>query len=104
MLARFKLIREKLSSLKSKTFPVFDRAIGIPLNLFETKHERIKFIKKCTDDLRPGLTYFVLHPTKKSLNLPKITPDWKYRVADYQVFMDPELRDYIQEKNISAKC
>ena len=50
----------------------------------------------------PGLTHFIIHPSKNTPELRAITPDWPSRVADYQAFSSDELRAYIKNSGIQV--
>ncbi len=59
-------------------------------------------VKQMLSQLEPGLTRFYIHPAKDSPELRRIVPDWQCRVADYEVFMSRELRQYIARSGIQT--
>ena len=80
--------------------PLLDHLGGLKLDQAATRKERIDYAKRSFDELKPGITYFIIHPSKDTPELRAITPDWPYRVADYQAFKSEELRDHIQQSGI----
>jgi predicted glycoside hydrolase/deacetylase ChbG (UPF0249 family) len=87
-----------MSQLEEQGFPLLDRAVQeLPL---DQPQNRIETAKRAFDALPPGLTHFILHPSKDTPELRAITPDWEARVADYVAFLSPELRDHVQDSGI----
>jgi len=80
--------------LEAGGLPLLDALGGMPLDTDENRLERTK---KMLSDLQPGITHFIIHPSKDSPELRAITPDWKCRVADYRDFMNEELRKHIKQ-------
>jgi hypothetical protein len=66
-------------------------AQGIPLlnDYYQTsldRHEnRLEEAKHVLDNLSPGITNFLIHPAQDSPELRTIAPDWRCRVADYEL-------------------
>ncbi len=78
--------------------PVFDHLretppIHPPAALFDA-------MKNLLTELPPGLTYLILHPAMDTPELRAIGGDWRERVAEYEVFSDPALRDHIRRIGI----
>ena len=80
--------------------PLLDHLGGLDLDQAASLAERIAYAKESFDELKPGITHFIIHPSKDTPELRSITPDWTYRVADYQAFMSEELRDHIQQTGV----
>ena len=76
---------------------MFDHMAMMPLD--EPAH-RVETAKRLFDALPPGLSYFILHPAMDTPELRAIAPDWPNRVADYEAFTSPELRDYVRDSGI----
>lgn len=83
-----------MQQLEASGLPLLDALGGMPLDTDENRLERTK---KMLSDLKPGITHFIIHPSKDTPELRAITPDWKCRVADYQDFMNEELRKHIKQ-------
>ena len=83
-----------MQQLEADGLPLLDALGGMPLDTDENRLERTK---KMLSDLKPGITHFIIHPSKDTPELRAITPDWKCRVADYQDFKNEELRKHIKQ-------
>ncbi len=76
-----------------------DYAAGLDL---AKPFERFEQAKQAMRNLLPGITHFIIHPSKETPELISITPDWQSRVADYQTFMDENLKQYIVNEGIQV--
>ena len=83
-----------INYLEEQGIPLVDFVSGLylvePLN-------RLEQAKQALSALPAGITHFIIHPSKDTSELRAITPDWECRVADYQTFMDENLRKYIND-------
>jgi len=83
-----------INYLEEQGIPLVDFVSGLylvePLN-------RLEQAKQTLSALPAGITHFIIHPSKDTSELRAITPDWECRVADYQTFMDENLRKYIND-------
>ncbi len=52
------------------------------------------------DELPAGLSNILMHPAVDTPELRAIAPDWRCRVADYQLFTDPALRRLLDEADV----
>ncbi len=77
--------------------PVFGHVVGLPLDRPE---ERVAQARRVLDGLPPGLSMFIIHPAQDTPELRAIARDWPSRVADYEAFTSPELREYIRASGI----
>jgi predicted glycoside hydrolase/deacetylase ChbG (UPF0249 family) len=84
---------------EAQGMPLFDRIFVMPL---EQADDRIGAAQRALADLPPGLTYFILHPACDTPELRAIAPDWRARVADYQAFIRPELREFVRQSGIQV--
>lgn len=82
-----------IQQLEGMNVPLLDTLGGMPL---DTDADRLERTRKMLSDLQPGVTHFIIHPSKDTPELRAITPDWRCRVADYQDFMNPGLLKHIQ--------
>lgn len=85
------------SQLEEQGIPLVDLVTGLPLDQPDSQME---LAKKMLSELPPGLTHFIIHPSLDTPELRAITPDWPSRVANYQVFMQAELQDFIKNEGI----
>jgi predicted glycoside hydrolase/deacetylase ChbG (UPF0249 family) len=63
---------------------------------------RFEQAKQVLDTLKPGITHFFVHPASDTPELRAITGHWAARVADYQTFMMPALRDHIRDIGVQV--
>jgi predicted glycoside hydrolase/deacetylase ChbG (UPF0249 family) len=87
------------AQLEEQGLPVFDHVYVMPL---ETAEDRFATAQRALADLPPGLSYFILHPACDTPELRAIAPDWRSRVADYQIFTSGEMRDYLRRSGIQV--
>ena len=52
--------------------------------------------------LKPGVTHFIIHPSKDTPELRHITTSWDCRVADYETFTSKATRDFIKNEGIQV--
>lgn len=79
-------------------FPVFDHLREIPLD--HPAETLLSEAKRIFDELPVGLTYLIMHPALDTPELRAIGGDWRQRVADYETFRNPELRDHVKRAGI----
>lgn len=89
----------RVSSLEAKGIPLIDNLYMMPL---DQSKSRQKQGKQVLDQLPSGIICVLIHPVKDTpeLRTAAWTEDWPNRVADYQPFIDEELRDYVQQSDI----
>ena len=83
-----------VQQLEESGLPLLDMLGGMHLDNPESRMERTK---QALSELKPGITHFIIHPSKDTPELRAITPDWHCRVADYHTFMDVEIRRHIKD-------
>lgn len=86
-----------MSELEERGVPLFDGLMMLPL---DDPTDHIARAKDLIDKLRPGLTYMILHPSVDTPELRACAPDWPSRVANYEAFSNPELREYVQQAGV----
>ena len=87
----------QLNTLEAAGLPLLDAILSVDLG---QPDDRLAQTLQLLDTLPAGVSYFILHPSKDTPELRAIAPDWRARVADYQVFSDDALRRYIREQGI----
>jgi chitin disaccharide deacetylase len=95
--AGLRSLSEKAENLQKEGVPVIDNMESPPL---ESHEDRLGQMKMLMNNLPSGLTHFAFHPVKDSPEIRAITPDWRCRVADYEVFLSKELKDHFRDKGI----
>ncbi len=89
-----------VDGLEAQGLPMFD---DVRSARFASMDDHLDQMKRTLSDLRPGLTYFITHPSKETPELQAIIPErWRERVADYQVLMSEELPHFLDEQGIHA--
>jgi predicted glycoside hydrolase/deacetylase ChbG (UPF0249 family) len=86
-----------MQQLEGSGLPLLDTLGGMHL---DTDEDRLERTRQAFTDLQPGITHFIIHPSKDTPELRAITPDWRCRVADYQNFMNDELRQHIKKVGV----
>lgn len=84
---------------EERGLPLLDDATMMPL---DDAADRAGQLMRKLAALKPGITYLILHPTKDTPELREAVPDhdWPCRVADYQTFGDPAVRDAVHRAGI----
>ena len=93
------IISQMIAALEEMGIPLLDNLSGLSL---ETAGNRFDQAKKALRELKPGLTHFIIHPSKDTPELRRITESWDCRVADYQTFTSQATRDFIHEEGIQV--
>jgi len=88
-----------IEQVEAAGLPVFDDTLMMPL---DGNENRLDAAKRLFNSVKPGLTYFILHPSKDTPELRAIAPDWRYRVGDYETFTSTALRDYVRASGIQV--
>jgi len=92
-----KMITDMIAMLEEMGMPLLDRLSGLELAEAEGRLEQAKQV---LGSLQPGVTHFIIHPSKDTPELRRITDSWDCRVADYETFMSDTMRDFIANEGI----
>jgi len=93
-------LQRRLENVEEEGFPIIDHLYQMPLR---EPDDRLGDVIETIAALEPGLTHFIVHPTKNTAEVRAITPeDWQGRVADYQCFIHDDLRDYLIKSGIQV--
>lgn len=84
---------------EERGLPLFDQATMMPL---DDAADRSGQLLRRLQALKPGLSYIMLHPTKDTPELREAASesDWPCRVADYQTFGDPAVREAVRATGV----
>ncbi|HEX2905218.1 MAG TPA: hypothetical protein VHO69_00050, partial [Phototrophicaceae bacterium] len=85
--------------LEAQGVPLLDHVAGMPLDHSE---DRVEVAKAIFDALPVGIGHLYLHPAQDTPELRALCSDWRCRVADYQAFLSPVLRDHIRNQGIQV--
>jgi hypothetical protein len=88
-----------IQQLEGSGLPLLDALGGMTLDSEENRLERTL---QAFSDLQPGITHFIIHPSKDTPELRAITPDWRCRVADYQNFLQDEIRQHLRKIGVQV--
>ena len=87
-----------IQGLEAQGLPMFDDVRSITFDGRETHFEQTKAL---LDDLNPGLSYLIVHPSKETPELQAILPEgWEARVAEYESLMREELSGFLAEQGV----
>lgn len=88
--------------LEEQGLPLLDHVRMLALDQAGTVQERIVYAKEVFGNLPAGLTHLIIHPSKDTPELRAITSDWMFRVADYEVFLNKDLRHHVKNSGIQV--
>ena len=86
-----------INTLEEMGIPLVDGLSGLEL---EVAADRFEQAKQALKALKPGITHFIIHPSKDTPELRHITTSWDCRVADYETFMSEDTREFIKNEGI----
>ena len=86
-----------INTLEEMGIPLVDGLSGLEL---EVAADRFEQAKQALRALKPGITHFIIHPSKDTPELRHITTSWDCRVADYETFMSEDTREFIENEGI----
>ena len=93
------MISQMIAALEEMGIPLLDNLSGLSL---ENAEDRLGQAKKALSELKPGLTHFIIHPSKDTPELRRITDSWDCRVADYETFTREATREFIKDEGIQV--
>lgn len=86
-----------VEQLESMGLPLIDHISSVEV---EQPEDYFEMAKKTFRELKPGLTHFIIHPSKDTPELHQILSGWKFRVAEYEVFSSEPMRKFINDSGI----
>lgn len=88
-----RLLEQSSHELEAQGVPLLDHLTGLRL---DRPRDRLAQAREIFGSLQPGLTHLVVHPAIDTPELRAIAHDWPGRVADYDTFTSPKLREYVR--------
>jgi predicted glycoside hydrolase/deacetylase ChbG (UPF0249 family) len=88
-----------MQQLEKMGLPMVDGILMMPLDE-PSEQKQMEIARHLLGNLPVGITHFILHPSIDTKELRAIAPDWESRVANYKVFMSPELKKFIENEDI----
>jgi predicted glycoside hydrolase/deacetylase ChbG (UPF0249 family) len=92
-------ILEHFDEYEDQCIPIMDQIMMMSL---EEPENRIGQAKALFAAIKPGITYFITHPSVDTPELRALAPDWRCRVEDYKILKSDELRQFIHEQGIQV--
>ena len=92
-------ILEQYGKLEAEGIPLVDHLVALEL---DHSSDLLPQYKRAFDRLEPGLTHFVVHPCVPGLDMEAISESAADRIADYQMFVNEELKAYIEDAGIKT--
>jgi len=92
-----KSISMVVNQLEEMQFPLIDHLVAMSLDDPDHRMEKAEEILR---NLSPGITHFIIHPTIDSPEIRSITPDWRCRVGDFNLFKDEAILNFMQDLGI----
>ena len=89
----------ELEKLETLGVPMMDDILVMPLDHAEN---RLEDGRKLLDRLPIGVTCFLCHPSVDTPELRAIAPDWRCRVADYELFRNDEWRKLVEMSGVKV--
>lgn len=86
-----------LQQAEAEGQPLMDYLDVMPLDHHEN---RLEEAKAKLAHLPAGLSYFLIHPVKDTPELRAMAPDWRCRVADYELFTNEAWRQAVQDSGV----
>lgn len=86
-----------LEQVEGHGLPLMDGIMMMPLDQPEGQ---LEIAKQLFSQVPVGITHFIIHPAVDTPELRAICPDWPSRVANYETFMDPAIKAFIEAEGI----
>ena len=96
--AGYPITDEVVKLLNNYSLPKLDNFTSVPNGKTYTE-KRANFIA-LVNQLKPGLTEIIFHPSIETDNLKSITGSWQQRVWEAELFSDPVVKQFFADNNI----
>jgi predicted glycoside hydrolase/deacetylase ChbG (UPF0249 family) len=94
------VLTENARDLEKRGIPAFDRLFQLSLSIEDDRPARTR---EMIDKVRPGqIAYALFHPALDTAELRSICPDWRSRVADYELLASGELRGHLEDQGMKV--
>ncbi|MDO8287756.1 MAG: polysaccharide deacetylase family protein [Parvibaculum sp.] len=86
-------------ALQSKNVPMLDRISMLTLQ--DGEHDRVNRTLDMVSKVKPGqISYLIFHPAADTPELRAICPDWRSRVADYEMLAAGTVRQHLENQGV----
>jgi predicted glycoside hydrolase/deacetylase ChbG (UPF0249 family) len=94
------LLSANTRDLDRRGVPMFDRVLQLSLSI---EDDRARRTREMVDKLKPGqIGYVLFHPALDTAELRAICPDWRSRVADYELLATGGLRSHLEDQGMKV--
>lgn len=94
-----KVFSNATRALTSDGVPMLDRICMLTLQ--DRHEERAKLTIEVLDKIKPGqISYLIFHPALDTPELRAICPDWRSRVADYEMLASGQIRSHLEDQGV----
>lgn len=90
-------LAQQLLALEEQGVPLLDSITWLWL---DKPDNRLEQAKELLEGMGPGVHYLLMHPSVDTPELRAIAPDWRARVEDYKLFLNPIWREYVQASGV----
>lgn len=81
-------LAQTTQQLEAEGKPLFDSIQMMPLHEKHDYKERFAHAQQLLEKLPAGLHYFIIHPSYDTPEIKALTPNWRARLGDLQLFLD----------------
>ena len=95
------MLLSRMDALTASGFPVLDHICALREEGDPTDGERwLDVYRRLFDSVPVGIAHLLLHPSVPGYDIEAVTGAAAYRIADYETFLRPELKEYVAERGI----
>lgn len=93
---------KRIESAKRRGIFLIDDLTGIPYHLQDNEEydDIKKELARKINNVKPGITQIVTHPSIDTAELRSLTPHYKKREMEYRLYSDPEIKELLENENI----
>ncbi|MGV8995992.1 MAG: ChbG/HpnK family deacetylase [Parvibaculaceae bacterium] len=93
------LLSENTRTLLKKNVPMLDRISMLTLQ--DGEHDRVNRTLEMVSKVKAGqISYLIFHPAADTPELRAICPDWRSRVADYEMLAAGTVRQHLENQGV----
>ena len=94
-----RVFSENTRALDKAGVPMLDRICMLTLQ--DRHEERARQTLEIIDKIKPGqISYLIFHPALDTPELRAICPDWRSRVADYEMLASGQIREHLEAQGV----
>ncbi len=90
---------EALDQMETDGYPLLD---SVEMMSLDQSENRLEEGRRRLDQLKAGVHYFIVHPSVDTPELRAIAPDWRCRVADYELFTSDKWREVVEASGVKV--